>query len=151
EHTHRAAVDEQFLDVENLEIEELEQRDERMHAERREVLVIDGIEFVLADELDHLRHLDDERPILVKEKRNSLDKGVEVVDVVKGVGSDDNPGRAVMLPDSPRGPGAEVLVDDLQTLIPRNACQVHGGFDAERPGPGAFGSLEKQAVIATYV
>ena len=63
-------MDVEALDVEDLEAEQTEVVDERLHRVLRDVLVVDAVELVLLDELKGVGHLDDEDAVVIEQKRH---------------------------------------------------------------------------------
>ena len=71
--------------------------DDRQQAELRHVLMIDGVEFVLLDQILRPRHLDDEDAVLAQPFRDAGHEVMEVADMVERVCRDDHARRAVFL------------------------------------------------------
>ena len=83
-------MDVEPLDVEDLEPEQPEVVHERLHRVLRDVLVVDAVELVLLDELERVRHLDDEDAVVGEQRRHPERELVEVADVVERVRRDDD-------------------------------------------------------------
>ena len=118
--------------VEDLEPEQAEVVYERLHRVLGDMLVVDAVELVLLDELERMRHLDDEDAVVVEQERHAQSKRVEIADVVECVRRDDDLCRAMLLADLSGQVGCEVFGDDLQTFLARELGDIPSGVDTER-------------------
>ena len=75
----------QLLDIDHGKAVTVEDPDERAQREIGEMLVIDGVELVLGQESQEMRHLDREQAIRIEELREPGNEVVDVGDLGEGV------------------------------------------------------------------
>ena len=92
-------MDVEPFDIEDLEAEQTEVVDKRLHRVLRDVLVVDAVELVLLHELECMRYLDDEDAVVIEQERHPQRKRVEIADVMKRVRGDDDLRRAMLFAD----------------------------------------------------
>ena len=124
---------------------------DRCCAEYGQVLVIDGVEFVVLDAGQGLRRFDNERSLRRQQRIDPAHEVVEVVDVVERVGGDDHLRLAVGLGDLLAGLLAEIGVDDVDAAGDGEGADIGRGIDAKRLDPFVVGRREQEPVVAADV
>ncbi|MNL07544.1 hypothetical protein D3C87_1282240 [compost metagenome] len=148
---HRPAVDRQVVDVHDLQPVRATDGLDRGDTEDRQMLVIDGVELVELDAGQGLRDLDDEGPLGGQQGLDPLHEAMQVVDVVQGVGGDDDLGRAVSGQDLARRVSGEIGVEDLDPPGTRQLGDIGRRVHAQDLEPLILAGRQQQTVVAADV
>ncbi len=92
----------EVLDVVEMQAVSRHQRVDRRAREVAVVLVVDGVELDVLDEIAHVRVLDREQPVVGEQRREPADEVIEVGDVRHDVVGDDYIGRPMIVADRER-------------------------------------------------
>nr|WP_265691092.1 hypothetical protein [Streptomyces griseolus] len=151
EHQEGAAVHREPLHVEKTQSVPGEEGVEGAEQEVREVLVVDGVEGVLLQQVHRVGDLDREDAVRGEQRAHSGEHPGEVVDVGEDVAAEYEPRGSVGAVDLPGGGLGEKFRQGKDAVLAGDGSQVAGGVHAEHPGAVAGESGELLAGVAAQL
>src|SRR5919198_2003709 len=144
----RAAVRRDLVDIEDRQMVRREDPLGRNEREVREVLVVDGVELVLAHELKKVRELDRDDAAWLEDDAQPLDKIIEIWNLSENVRAADEVGLSPCRAQLESRFLAEELDECRYPLRHSHPRNVGRGLDAQYRDPHRDEVLEQIAVIA---
>ena len=141
-------MDVQPLHAEDGQTVPLEQRLERSECEIENVLVIDGVELSVLDEIRAVRELQRDTAIWLEQGFEASDEVIRVRRVGEDVVAENQVGLAILRGEVSGDFLAEEFDERLDSLFARNFSDVCGGFDAEARNACLHEVLQQIAVVA---
>ncbi len=148
EEAQRASVDVGQNDVVQEETVTPEELVQRRHREVAEVLVVDGVELPLVDEVEQVGTLDDRHTVVGEQQVDAVDESVEVLDVREDVVAQKHVSLLPLLFQLARQVRGEEGVHRLDTRFLGHLRGPLGGIDPQHRDPGFDEVPEHVAVVA---
>src|SRR5262245_47895177 len=149
EQPQRTAVDRNQFDVANHQTAAAAERLDRTQRVVAKVLVIDGVELELSNEVAHIGSFDHRHAIRLEQLFDAADECVGIGNVGEDIVRVDDVGELPLCCES----SSEILVEELDQrwnsfCLDGELCDVGGWFDAENRDPPRLIELQQVSVVA---